>query len=262
MLLAVCAVFLGGCAGSSGSASRGGPGDPVYSSSGEVVGSNSLPAAATGFAPTPSAAQLAAASQTADKLTAVAKPGSAAYRIGPLDVLDVSVFKVPDLTKSVQVADDGTINYPLVGDIPASGKTAKELEHDLKQKLGSKYLRDPQVTVFVKEYNSQRVTVEGPVKTTGVYAIKGRTSLVQVLAMAGGMNVDIASGDVIIFRTIDGTRSAAKFDVDAIKAGKAADPEVEPGDVVVVSTSDTKVAFQNFLKILPIATTAAVFSAM
>jgi polysaccharide export outer membrane protein len=224
----VCVACLGGCGSSSSSTS-------------------------TAFAATPAA-------EAAAKLTSVATPGNSAYKIGPLDVLDVSVFKVPDLTKTVQVADDGTINYPLVGEIPAAGKTAHQLERDLMQKLGGKYLRSPQVSVFVREYNSQRVTVEGSVKTTGIFALKGRTSLIQMVAMAGGIDTTVASGDVVVFRTIDGKRSAARFDVEAIKKGEAEDPEVEPGDVVVIDTSSTKVALNNVLRFLPLATSAAVFA--
>jgi polysaccharide biosynthesis/export protein len=241
----------------------GGAGEPMaspaYSSDGSVTSVSA--ASATAFAPTgPAAVHSAAASQAADALTAVAKPGNAAYKIGPLDVLDISVFKVPDLNKEMQVAEDGTINYPLIGDVPAAGKTAHQLEQDLTKQLGAKYLRNPQVTVLVKEFNSQRVTVSGAVKTSGVYAIKGNTSLMQVIAMAGDVDMSVDSGDVVVFRTIDGQRSAAKFDIDAVKSGKAEDPQVEPGDVIVVDSSATKVALSNILKALPLATTAAVFS--
>jgi polysaccharide export outer membrane protein len=269
MLLTTCAACLVGCAGSSSNfAAANGGGDngaPGYNADGTVGAASA--SSATAFAPaapTASAAAVhsSAASQAADALTSVAKPGNAAYKIGPLDVLDVSVFKVPDLAKEVQVAEDGTINYPLIGDIPAAGKTAHELERDLTQKLGAKYLRDPQVTVFVKEYNSQRVTVSGSVKSSGVYSIKGNTSLMQVVAMAGDVDTSTDSGDVVVFRTIDGQRSAAKFDMDAIKAGKAADPQVQPGDVVVVNSSATKVALHNVLMALPLATSAAAFAAM
>jgi polysaccharide export outer membrane protein len=169
---------------------------------------------------------------------------------------------VPDLNKEVQVAEDGSINYPLIGEVPAGGKTAQQLEQELTKKLGVKYLRDPQVTVMIKEYNSQRVTVSGAVKTSGVYAIKGSTSLMQVVAMAGDVDTTMDSGDVVVFRTIDGQRSAAKFDIDAIKAGKASDPPVEPGDVIVVDSSATKVALHNVLMALPLATSAAAFSAL
>jgi len=250
---ATCAV---GCASSSSST----PVSEGYSADGSVGAAPT--ATATGFAPTGPAIHSSAASQAADVLTAVAKPGNSAYKIGPLDVLDIQVFKVPDLTKTVQVSEMGDFSFPLVGDVRAVGRTARDLERDLAQRLGGKYLRDPQVTILVKEFNSQRVTVSGAVKTSGVYAIKGATSLMQVIAMAGDVDTSVDSGDIVVFRTIGGTRSAAKFDVDDIKSGKAEDPQVEPGDVVVVNSSATKVALSNVLKALPIATTAAVFSGL
>ena len=110
------------------------------------------------------------------------------YRIGAQDVLDISVFQVPDLTKSVQVSDAGTINLPLLGEVPVAGKTAREVERDLTAKLGAKYLQNPQVTVYVKEYNSQQVTVEGAVQKPGVIPLKGHTSLLQLIAMANGFD--------------------------------------------------------------------------
>jgi polysaccharide export outer membrane protein len=224
-----CLAYLGGCGGSlSGNISQG------------------------SFAPTQAA-------DAAAKLTSAATPGNSGYKIGPLDSLDVQVFKVPDLSKNVQVADDGTITYPLIGVMTVAGKTTRELEAELAQKLGGKYIRNPHVTVLVKEYNSQRVTVEGGVKTTGVYALKGRTTLTQILAMAGDVDSSISSGDIVIFRTIEGKRSAAKFDFDDIRSGKIQDPELNPGDVIVADTSATKVALANVLKVLPLATSAAVF---
>jgi polysaccharide export outer membrane protein len=260
ILLMVGAVCLGGCAGSSGNTTA--MNSTGYNAQG-VSEVNADSVNATSFAPTAAAAaHSSAASVAADKLTSVATPGNAAYKIGPADVLDISVFKVPDLAKTVQVADDGTINYPLIGEVAVAGKTAHDLERDLAQRLGVKYLRSPQVSVLVKEFNSQRVTVSGSVKTAGVYGIKGNTTLLQVLAMAGDLDNTVASGDVVVFRTTDGQRTAARFDIDALKAGKADDPQMQPGDVVVVDTSATKVALGNVLKMLPIATTAAVFSGL
>ncbi|MFZ1924415.1 MAG: polysaccharide biosynthesis/export family protein [Xanthobacteraceae bacterium] len=259
-MLVIGAVSLGGCAGSSASSAANV--DPAAAPAYATDGSLTTAASASAFAPTGTSVHSAAASQAADALTAVAKPGNAAYKIGPLDLLDISVFKVPDLTKEVQVAEDGTINYPLIGDVPAAGKTAHELERELTTKLGAKYLKNPQVSVLVKEFNSQRVTVSGSVKTSGVYAIKGNTSLMQVVAMAGDVDTTTDSGDVVVFRNIDGQRSAAKFDLDAIREGRAADPAVEAGDVIVVNSSATKVALHNVLTALPLATTAAVFSGL
>lgn len=243
---------------------NGGAGDASgagYDSQGTVTSLSSMSASGS-FSPTESAQSTAAAAQAAEKLTLAAHAGSNTYMIGPMDVLDISVFKVPDLTKTVQVGDDGTINYPLLGDVPVAGKTAHQIEHELQAKLGAKYVRSPQVSVYVKESNSQRVTVEGSVKTSGVFPIKGRTTLMQVMAMAGGVNMDTDSGQVVVFRTINGVRSAARFDLDAINAGSANDPELQAGDVVVVDTSSTKLALSNVLKVVPLATTAAVFSGL
>lgn len=185
-------------------------------------------------------------------LERVNTPGSDGYRIGPQDVLDISVYQAPDLAKTVQVAETGTINLPLVGDIQAGGVTAQELERSLKAKLSTKYFQNPQVTVFVKEYNSQRVTVEGSVQKPGVYPYRGPVSLLQLIATAGGMSEVANGGDVMVFRTATGARQAARFDVDEIKAGRAADPSIMQGDVVIVNTSTGKKLYQDILKTLPL----------
>jgi polysaccharide export outer membrane protein len=188
----------------------------------------------------------------ADSITAPATPGNTAYKIGPQDVLDISVFKVPDLSRNVQVADTGTVNLPLVGEVTAAGKTSRELEQDLAKRLGAKYLQSPQVSVYIKEYNSRRVTVDGAVGKPGIYPITGKTSLLQIIAMAGGPGDASDNGNIVIFRQIDGQRSAARFDLDEIRAGNAKDPALREGDVVIVNASAMKAAFQNVLKALPV----------
>jgi polysaccharide biosynthesis/export protein len=189
------------------------------------------------------------------KIIAVSDPSSSAYKIGPLDVLEISVFKVPDLSRTVQVADSGTINLPLVGEVPAAGRTAQDVERDLTKRLGAKYLQNPQVNIYVKEYNSQRVTVEGSVKKPGVYPIRGGTTLLQLVATAEGFT-DTAQSEVAVFRNVDGKRTAAKFDVGEIRTGNAKDPQLVQGDVVVVSDSMVKSAYQGLLKALPLAAVA------
>ena len=188
-----------------------------------------------------------------EKLALANTPSASAYRIGPQDVLEISVFKVPELNRSVQVADVGTINLPLVNEVMAVGRTPQELERDLTAKLGAKYLQSPQVTVNVREYNSQRVTVEGAVRNPGVYPIKGKSTLLQAMAYAGGVDMNVATNDILVFRTRDGKRYGAKFSLEAIRSGNAEDPMLVAGDVVVVNTSDVKSGFNNFLKILPVA---------
>lgn len=186
------------------------------------------------------------------ELTAVATPGSGGYLVGPLDMLEITVFKAPELTRSVQVADTGTINMPLVGEVRASGRTAHAIELDLAAKLGTKYLQNPQVSVLVKEFNSQRVTLEGAVRKPGVYPLRGGMTLLQLVATAEGFG-DASDATVLVFRARDGKRMAARFDVDDIRSGKAADPPLQSGDVVVAPASAMKESLNAFLKVLPIA---------
>jgi polysaccharide export outer membrane protein len=188
----------------------------------------------------------------AEKPTSTTTPGNAAYKIGTQDVLDISVFKVPELSRTLQVADAGSVNLPLLGEVTAAGKTTQELERDLTSRLGAKYLESPKVTVVVKEYNSQRVTIEGAVPKPGVYPLRGTTTLLQFIAMAGGIDANVGSSEVAVFRYVDGKRHVGGFDIDQIRAGQAEDPAIRSGDVIVVSTSGVKTAFNNILKALPI----------
>jgi polysaccharide biosynthesis/export protein len=179
------------------------------------------------------------------------------YAVGPLDVLEISVFKVPELSKSIQVAPTGTINLPLVGEIPAAGRTAQQIEQDLTNRLAAKYLNNPQVTVFVKEHNSQTVTVEGAVMRPGIFPIKGKLSLVQVVALAGGLNNDLYEKNVTVFSTIRNERVSKVYDIDDVRAGKAADPALRAGDIVVIDNNTGKVVLNTALKIIPGAAGAA-----
>lgn len=191
------------------------------------------------------------ASLEAVRLTAAADPSSAAYKIGPLDLLDITVFRVPELSKTVQVAATGTINLPLVGEIPAAGRTARDVERDLTKRFGGKFLQSPQVNVTIKEYNSQRVTIDGAVKKPGVYPIRGETTLLQLIATAEGLT-DTAQTEIAVFRKADGKSQAAKFDLDQIRSGNAKDPAIVEGDLIVVSNSSLKTTYQGLLKALPI----------
>lgn len=193
----------------------------------------------------------AAARKAVKELTAAATPGSVAYKIGPLDVVEITVFKVPELSKAIQVSESGTINYPLIGEVVVGSKTAREVEHILTKKLGAKYLQKPQVTVFVKEYNSQRVTIEGAVKKPGVYPIKGGMTLMQAIAVAQGLE-ETAENTIVVFRDANGKRAIARFEVAALRGGTAKDPQLQAGDVIVVETSALKQGFNQFIKMLPL----------
>jgi polysaccharide export outer membrane protein len=184
----------------------------------------------------------------------VDNPG--AYKIGQADVLEISIFKVPELERTVEVAESGTINFPPVGEVSVVGKTVRDIEHDLAKRLEARYLRSAQVTVSVKEFNSQRVTIEGAVMKPGVHALKGKTTLMQLIAMSGGIDRDISDSTVVLFRNADGQRLATKFNVDDIRTGQAQDPLIFPGDMVVANSSPLKAAWSEFIKGMQPATAA------
>ena len=192
-------------------------------------------------------------------LSAAAEPGTpATYQIGPSDVLGISVFQVPELNTDAQVAANGTIALPLIGTVRVGGREAPEVAGDIAARLRAKYLQAPQVTVFVKTYNSQKVVVSGAVTAPGTLAMTGDTTLLSAIADARGLS-ELADGkNVLVFRKADGRKTVARFDVNDIQLGRAPDPHLHKGDVVFVDTNDVK----SWVKtLLPIVAVAGVFAA-
>lgn len=178
--------------------------------------------------------------------------GSLDYRVGPMDVLDIEVFGSAELTRSVRIAAGGEFTLPLVGPVQAQGKTVSELQVELAKRLAEKYIENPQVTVFVKEYMSQRVTVEGAVKNPGIYSLTGRTSLLQIMALSGGLDQDANPGGIIVYRTLGDKRHAAVFDLRKVRNGELIDPEILGNDMVVIDYSGTRSNLRDFLMATPI----------
>lgn len=174
------------------------------------------------------------------------------YRIAPLDVLSVRVFKMADLTGEYEVDLTGKISMPLIGEISAIDLTTAELDQRLTEKLGEKYLQNPDVSVGIKSSTRRSVTVDGSVGKSGTYGIHGPTSLIQAVAAAGGVTENGNPRRVAIFRQIGGQRQAAAFDLTSIRRGEAPDPPVYAGDIIVVDGSATKEAQRQILNSLPI----------
>lgn len=162
------------------------------------------------------------------------------YRIGQNDLLEIKVFQAEPLNRSVRVSSSGFISMPLIGLIEAGGLTALELERLIAAKLEEKYMHEPQVSVFIGEYTSQRVTIEGYVKTPGIYILKGRTTLMQALAMSAGMDPVADINAIRVHRVVNGERKISTYDLEAIRSGKAEDPTVRGDDVVVVEASTSR----------------------
>ena len=176
-------------------------------------------------------------------------------QIGVLDLVNVIVFQVPDLTfvgeNAIRVDVSGKIEMPLIGSLQAAGRTPSELGADIRTRLASRYLQNPQVTVRVAEAANQKITVDGAVTEPGVYETKGQTTLLQAVAMAKGATNVADLESVAVFRTVDGQRMVAVFDMAAIRAGSALDPVLQGDDVVIVDTSRLSVAMRDALVALP-----------
>ena len=202
--------------------------------------------------------RMAAAPEVATTLTAanfgdgVGGIDPTEYRIGPADKLRLSVFQVPDLSfESIAVDSGGQLQLPLIGSVQAAGLTPQELSTSVRGLLAERYLRNPQVSVSVTEAASQKVTVDGAVMKPGVYMMRGRTTLLQAVAMAEGAADEADLRSVAVFRTVDGRRMIGVFDLAAIRNGQAEDLQIRGDDVVVVDTSRLSAAIRNVITALP-----------
>ncbi len=177
----------------------------------------------------------------------------ASYRVSTGDRLNITVFRVEALSKDYRVDLAGNIPFPLIGDVPAVGRTTNDIREEIARRLGERYLRNPDVTVAVLESTNNNVTVEGGVRRPGLFPVTGPMTLIQSIAVAGG--IDPAQGNarrLAIFRQIDGQRMAAAFDLESIRRGEMPDPEIFPGDIVVVASNANRGLFQDILQALPL----------
>ena len=138
--------------------------------------------------------------QLFQRASTAATPGD--LPLGPGDLIEVVVFEVPELSNlKVRVPRPGIVVLPLIGQVPVTGKTPAELEADLRERLGQRYMHDPHVTVFVHERESQRISVIGAVRKGGVFELSGRVRLADALALAEGL-ADDADHVVYLFRRV------------------------------------------------------------
>lgn len=175
------------------------------------------------------------------------------YRLAPGDIVSVSIFQEPDLSvEKATVDESGNLQLPLIGQVAAQGRSATELSQVIAARLAARYLRDPKVVVGVKERSEQMVAVEGQVTDPGVFPIERNYTLLSALARAKSPTRVARLNEVVVFRTINGRRAGAVFDLRDIRAGRAPDPQILGGDTVVVGFSSIKGAFRDFLTMAPI----------
>ena len=174
------------------------------------------------------------------------------YRLGPADVVSVAVYRAPELTGDFRVDAAGNLNLPLIGAVQVQGQSLSEVTETLRRSLGERYYVDPDVTVSLKEVGSQRVTVDGSVNRAGLYPLPSQSTLMQVIAMAGGTSATANPRRVIVFRQIGGQRQVAGFDLTAIRSGRMADPVIYGSDIVIVDGDDTRQTWRDVLSAIPI----------
>ena len=217
---------------------------------------SSLPASSSASTPrTQAAASAPMAPAVAPDVVAAAAPRSAApietprqYRIGEEDLLEIRVFGVDQLSSTVRVDPRGQVTPPLIGPVTVAGLTAQGAESLIAALLRESYLQNPQVSLFIKEYTTQRVTVEGAVNRPGVYPLRGASTLLTSLALAGGPARMAETTQVMLFRP-DGTgrRVATVHNLDLIRTGQIDDPAVLNDDLIVVNRTASRVVLRDSL---------------
>ena len=166
-----------------------------------------------------------------------ATAGLPASTVGPNDLFEVRVYQEPELSGLYQVGPQGDIMFPLCKQVVVSGLTANGVAEKLRDCLSRGFLRNPQVSVLVKEFNSRKVFVFGEVQKPGTFPFEDGMSVVQALTLAGGFTKQAAQNSTSVTRHIKGQEVKTKVNVQDIALGKAANFKLEPGDIVYVPES-------------------------
>ncbi|RKH47940.1 polysaccharide biosynthesis/export family protein [Corallococcus sicarius] len=156
--------------------------------------------------------------------------------LGPGDVVEVRVFQEPEHSGTWRVSPEGTIDYPLCGKVPLSGRTASSAADVLGECL-SRYLRRPQVSVLVREYNSQKIFVFGEVQKPGTFPVDGEVSIIQAITLAGGFTKLAAKNNTLVTRVVDGQERKIRVPVEDIGVGRERNFLLQAGDIVFVPES-------------------------
>lgn len=172
--------------------------------------------------------------------------------LGPLDVVNVRIFRIGDLSGDYQVDSRGMIAMPLIGALDVRDMRPADFAEELRRRYGARYLTNPDVSVRIVTTNSSVITVEGGVMQSGMFPLTSRTTLLGAVALAKGLNEDAANPRrAAIFRRQGGQTVGAAFDLIAIRQGKSPDPVVYPGDTVIVESNDLRKVYRDLVQSLP-----------
>ena len=181
--------------------------------------------------PDPAAADVAKPADTARPAEVV----PAGYIVGDSDIIRVNVWKEPEVSQTVVVRTDGNISLPLINEVKVSGMTPLQIQDMVAEKLKG-FLNHPQVTVTVIEIHSKRAFITGEVARPGTYSLNAQTTVLQLIAQAGGFTPFAKKDGIVVLRTEDGRQSRLKFKYNEVVQGKKTEQNIalHPGDTVVV----------------------------
>jgi polysaccharide biosynthesis/export protein len=178
------------------------------------------------------------------------------YKISSLDIIQVAIFQVPDLNRTVRVDERGFVSLPLIGQVAVRGKTMLQAQEDIAARYSKSYLQSPQVSLSLVK-SSQRVTVSGAVRGPTVLTLETPLTLSMAIAQSGGTN-DIANPERVHIARITGDQvDDSVFNLKEIQAGRATNPALRGGDIVVVEDSTARLALKEVKDVLPLAAISA-----
>lgn len=174
-----------------------------------------------------------------DEALVIPEPNVAieAAALGAGDVIDVRVYMEDALSGLYRVSSDGTFNFPLVGEVHAEGLTSGQLANELATRLRDGYIRNPQVSVFIKEFQSKKIVVLGAVQKPGAFTYEDQMTAVQALSLAGGLKPVAAKNSAVLTRRVDGEEKRFTLRLEDIGLGRAQNPKLQPGDILFVPES-------------------------
>ena len=170
------------------------------------------------------------------------------YRVGPNDLLDIEVLNLEGGKRTVRVNAAGSVTLPLIGSIVVAGLTQEQVESHIGSLYGEKYLQNPQVSVFIREFTTERITIDGAISKPGIYPLVGQMTLLRVIALAGGFGSIANRNEVKLFRNGEkGERVVATFDIDKIRSGQDPDPPIRGDDLIVVQRDSARALLNDSL---------------
>jgi polysaccharide export outer membrane protein len=217
----------------------------------QPLGAQPAPSDRTGATATPVKASPGGLSAGGAGAQAIASPAALSpdYRIASNDLMEFDVFGVPDMKRDVRVNASGDVSLPLIGPVRVAGLSVHEAQRLIADRYEEKYLLAPQVSLFIKEFTTQRVAIEGAVVRPGIYPVMGDLTLLRALALSGGFAQYADINQIMVYRNGGGGQAREQFtyDLDKVRSGQVMDPAIRSDDVIVVQRNPKRAALRDSL---------------